>query len=861
MSVNFSYPLRGEQGVTPLWQDGQIPPEPTKPQSFKEWHTAKTRWIDEENENEEWKRLRKWGEIHKFYEGQQLIWWDGDLQNGYWKPADLEDGDPYYAINIFAGYMNGLIAELYRANPQLSVSAKTDQWQQVEGAIAAKAALINEEQRLWTDETVLRSLWFFVMYGNVLWHTSWVPTGGPTVEIPQFTNKSNTVDTRIAVCPMCGIQQDASNWGQTMAGAGQSAPAIANVEGQAMAQPAQKIEPFSVNMDQPVDSMFSSPEASMGSQSPTPASSMETPIPPCPDCGTQMMNMGGSVQNIDIPQFQLPKQQDGGNVQLSIPDPTQIKLQINARSLNESVYLRVDYWMLEDEANMLYGKRNWAHGGGSRSKDPKRALIRENEISPGNVTGMGAFGSHEMSQMGVSGDKKIVLISAYWLRPCLYWDLTLSENLNVENRAKGKLSIPAGTNMRDYCKTGMYLVKNGDEVIDLDDRGIDDHWVMARYETMPTKIWGNSPADNLIQGQREYNELRSVRLENAFHNATPATIVNPKKFKPGTLASKARQVIPFENFQKGDVISDHFFQPSARTLGPELPAMQQEIKGDMQLICSAPVGESGISGASTNTATGMQIVKDWTNSRLAIHVGPYTSARVKRAKQNLTLIQKHWVGARYVKILNETTIDDGRWFTASDIQGDYDVTTKPGSTQIRSALEMKDNILQMLVAGGVPFGVFNPSFPKQAAQTLTRELGLPMDLDGYTRHARKQRKEIEKLKEAASVEAQYGLMPGQLALAEVPVEETDDDAAHIEMIEYYLNTDLGMREAQEVKAAILEHMHAHEMAMVVKQQKKMMLAMSADPIGMGAPQMTGNSEGGMPPPQGAKNKGMGASAK
>lgn len=838
MSANFAYPLRGEQGVTPLWQDGQVPPDPTKPQDFKEWHTAKTRWIDEDNQNEEWHRLRKWGEIHKFYEGQQLIWWNGDLQNGYWKPADLEDGDPYYAINIFAGYINGLIAELYRANPQLSVSAKTDQWQQVEGAIAAKAVLVNEEQRIWTDETVLRSLWFFVLYGNVLWHTAWVPTGGPTVEIPQYTNKTSMVDTRIAVCPMCGIQQDASNWGQNIAGAGQSAPTMPNISEQAMAQPAFNQEMTSVNMGQPVDSMFSSPDTGMGGQMPVPASNVQqTPVPPCPDCGSQMVVMGGSVQNLNVPQFQLPKKQDGGNVRLSIPDPTQIKLQINARSLDESAYLRIDYWVLEDEANMLYGKKNWKHGD-SRSNDPKRTLIREHEVSPGNVTGMGAFGSHEMSQMGMSGDKKIVLITAYWMRPCLYWDLILDKDLTVENRAKGKLSIPGGTNMRDYCKSGMYMVKNGDEILDLDDRGIDDHWVMARYEAMPTKIWGNSAADNLIQGQREYNELRSVRLENAFHNATPATIVNPKKFKPGTLASKARQVIPFENYQKGDVISDHFFQPGSRTLGPELPAMQQEIKGDLQFICSAPVGESGISGASASTATGMQIVKDWTNSRLSIHVGPYTSARVKRAKQHLTLNQKHWVGARYVKIMNETTMDDGRWFTSADIQGDYDITTKPGSTQIRSALEMKDNILQMLVAGGVPFGIFNPAFPKQASQTLTRELGLPMDLDGYTRHARKQRKEIEKLKEVASVEAQYGLMPGQLALAEVPIEETDDDAAHIEMIEYYMNTDLGMQEPREVKAAILEHMHGHEMAMVMKQQKKMMLAMSADPM---AGQMPGNN--------------------
>ena len=206
-------------------------------------------------------------------------------------------------------------------------------------------------------------------------------------------------------------------------------------------------------------------------------------------------------------------------------------------------------------------------------------------------------------------------------------------------------------------------------------------------------------------------------------------------------------------------------------------------------------------------------------------------------------------------------MDDGKWFSSADIQGEYDIATKPGSTQIRSALEMKDNIMQMLVAGGVPFGIFNPSFPKQAAMVLTREMGLPLEMDGYSIHARKQREEIENLKDATGVEGQYGLPLGSLSSTQIPVEETDNDQAHIDMINYYLNTDVGRQEPPEVKKAIIDHMHMHQQAMMFKQQQQMMMAMGGNPMMQAQAQQQVSHAGGKPmniPPHQQGQPGHGA---
>lgn len=773
--------------------------QPKPPVDFTKWHTEKSQWIESDNRQEQWQRWRKWQEVHKFFVGEQLIWWDGTLESGYWKDAEIEEGDPYYASNLTAPYTNAIIAELYRSNGELLVAAKTDQWKNVNGAQAFKAALTEEERRLWTDEMILRALFFYCIYGNTLWYTFWDKDAGPDVDIPQFQNQQMPFGTQFGTCASCGQQSEVP--------------------------PAQPGTP---------------------------------PMPPtCQGCGSSAMMVQGNNSPIQMPQFGQPQKQPGGQVGLLIADPTLIKMHLHSRWIGETPYLKYSPWLLRDEAQMKYPDANFDSNRGTG--DQARMIERENELHPGNMTGMGAFGSHEMRVRMGQSDSNMVRIDYTWLRPSQYWEVITTEPVELESD-----TIPANTAWREVFPKGMLQVKSGDEVIDMDEAIIEKSWVHARYQTIPTRIWGDG-MEGLIQKNREYNELRSVELENAFHNATPATYINTRKVKSGVVSGRARQLINVENMAKDDRIDNVVYTPPPRSLGGDIPMMKSNIKGDMQLESGAPIAESGIEGAATNTATGMQIVRDWTNSKLAIRIGPYNAAKVARAEQNGALIQQYWVGDRYVKLSNQTGIEDGQWFENSDVQGDYDVTLKPGSWQPRSAMEIKDNMLQLLVAGGVPMGIFNPGFPKQAATVLTRELGFPMDIDGYSIHVRKQREEIEDIKQAEGIGAQYGAMPGMLSGQAVPVEENDDDQAHIDTCYYYLNTDMGKRETPEIKAAILNHVHAHMQGMQMKamQQAAMMqpLAMMqsgaphGQPPGQGKGQPPGQDKGQPPANQGANQGG------
>lgn len=802
MSVPAARIPQSESGVAPAQKPQSSRPGKT-PLRFDDWRKKKLDWIDKENQAEQWMRWRKWQEILKFFIGEQLIWWDGSAEDGYWKSVELEDGDPYYASNVMKDFVNAVVAELNRSAPQMMVAAKTDKAEEVDAATAAKAALIDEERRIWQAELQLRSLFYLYLWGNTLWYTCWLPESGPVVERPSFEAQQAPFGSKMFVCPQCGMQ-----------GA----------------------------------------EAELAPS--------ETGEPACPECASPV-SLTGDDSPIDMPSFGKPQKASGGNVHTLVPDPMQIKVHLHSRDLSETPYLRWDMHMLRDEAEMLWGEGEYEESGAGEKEH--RAIERENETHPGDMTGMGAMGTHEMHWTGIADDKEFVRIKRYWLRKSQYWNYAPPEDIELDPAmaeraiaAGGALAqfiqsdgikyfIPAGTPFKEMFPKGMYLATSGSFVKDMDDRSIDEEWVHIRYQTVPTKFWGDG-AESLVQQSREYNELRSVELENSFHNATPSGYYNPKKYKRGSISGKSRQMVPMENAGREDNPAEFIYFPPARNLGPDIPAQKQSIKGDMQLHSSAPVGDAGIPGVNNKTATGMEIVRDWTNSKLSVPLSLLNSGRVKRAKQNLTLCQKFWTGERYIKIANENGMDDGRWFKAADIQGDFDITVREGSWQPRSAMEMKDNMLQLLVAGGVPFGVFNPGFPKQAAVVLTRELGFPLDLDGYSVHIRKQRMEIEYIKQSIGVAAQYGIDPIMLTMQAVPVEETDEDAAHIDAIKFYLNTDLGMKEPPEIKAALIEHMHAHEMGMAMKQQKQVALAM----MGMPQPPPGAEGEGGPPGKSGGK---------
>lgn len=828
------------------------PPNSECYKTFDEWQ----KWVRNEIEGvdlgAQMERLRKYEEMDNFFVGKQLIWWNGTLEDGSWKEVELEEGDPYYASNFMQSLIMGVMAELLNANPELVVDAKSDQWQQVDSANEIKKVIVDEDRRLLTASFMMNTLYDFLVRGNFIWFTGWQPGIGPEYDLPNINMQPTSIDNRFLSCDQCKLNVPYSQ----VAGTSPASPGdlSLNLDGLNSSQPPAAQMPglsdsssSSSLIDKSQSPALMSPSISDGDGDELSGMNLDMDgdeaVPPavnCPNC-SMPMQMAGSIDQGQMPVFGEPEKAQDGDVIRILLRPDQCKADLHGRSLADISFFRVQSSVHKNTAKMLFAGAN---GQESKIADMDQARVRERrqEASAGNVTGMGGMGSHDQRSYYSTEDKDRNLLRRYWVRPEWYYDTIAKDDWKFKH-----FTIPAGTRIIDYAPKGLYFVSQGDEILDFGIRLMEKDLVMAKYTGLPTKFWGDG-MENLIQLQREYNELRSVELENYFHNATPATVYNPLKIKGSQISGKARALIPLDNPKQGDNPGEFIYQPPPRELGGEISNFRANIKQDASQISTVPISQSGIDGIGGSTATGARLNKDWQNSRLYVRIAPLVEARQLASKQNLELIQKYWMAPRFIKYTGDQGVADTTWIQQHDIQGNFDLSVKDGSWNPRTASEKRDDVMQLLVAGGVPFGVFNDQFPTEPGRVLIDTAGLP-ELDQNRNHVRKQRDEIEDIIQSVTVAAQAGIDPQMLIMQAAPVEETDNHQVHIDTIKSYLNTPVGRQQPPPIKAMLIEHMHQHldaQMLQAVQDaQRQMQGAMMAGGMPPGEPGQPGHP--GQPP--------------
>lgn len=553
-------------------------------------------------------------------------------------------------------------------------------------------------------------------------------------------------------------------------------------------------------------------------------------FPTCPDCGADGMEVQEPEQmNVPVQTGSQPIM--SGDVVTEVVDPMEIKLHMHARRLEDSPYLRRKRIVLREiiEAAYPWVEYPLANPSAWTSLHYQEDL----ELSPGNVSVGGIRADYAEAGTGIN--QRMVEFSQFWLEPVLYGSYAVSKD---EELANGTV-LPAGTALRDLFPDGLYIAMVGQTVVDLRGENKGDHWCHGVYDLIPSRIWGDGTEDSVEQ-QRQLNEIDSLIIENIMNCDAPMTIYNPLKIKRGQISGKPREVVPLNNATLSDEPAKYFWQPNPRPLPPEVPMKSQQIKQDMQSQFGSFAIETGIPDANVKTATGMSIVRDAAVSMLGVPLELKSAVDVRWANQVLKLVQKNWIGERYIPLMGQYGQPEGQWFAESDIDGEFEITVRQHSWMPRNELELRNDILEALVAGGVPFGIFNPQFPPDAKALVAQRLNIPFDADRQSADARKQRLEIDKIKMAVDVAMTNMIDPIMFAAEQVAVEPlVDDHMTHVETVRAYLKTDQGDAEPMEIRAALLQHLQMH---MQAKMQLDMEMAMM-----MGA--MMPQDQAGGPPGQ------------
>lgn len=511
-----------------------------------------------------------------------------------------------------------------------------------------------------------------------------------------------------------------------------------------------------------------------------------------------------------------------GDIVSEVVDPMEIKLHLHARSLEESPYLRRSRMVLRDYLEGLY---DWAHiNQGTPETTP---LIAQAELE--RLTGSGQSGT-----MTSGGEiTRQARFDEYWIEPVLYGGYTFDKDTETLSGAV----IPKGTRAIDLYPNGLYLAASEGVILEEKDNAKNDHWIHVIWNKIPGCVYGDG-IDDAVEKQSQHNDAVTLVHDNLMSNTAPPLFFNPVKVNRGQLSGKPGHAVPLKNATPTDNPANYIYQMQTRSLGSEVHQVLTEQKQDMALMVGGAFSSlgSGEGAGAPDTATGLAIVRDAALSHLAPFLELKSEADILMARQWLKLIKQYQVGTRTIATTSDYTELERKHFAASDLDVELDINIRPGSVAPRTDLELRNDVLEAMNAGGLPLGIFNPQMPQRLRRLLADRFNIPFDADETAADERKQQIEIETMWDFLKIAhenqleyEQYKMAVAEKAFVDVMVDNHD---VHIQYIIRYLKKDDGMNAPDEIKMILHEHINEHLQAKLLLAQMAQGLAIAsggADP--------------------------------
>lgn len=805
------------------------------------WMHDTCTWIENEHRAEEISRHRKWYKNMRFFEGRQLL--KISDQTGNFRELQPGLSDPLYINNLYRYFTLATLKECVKSKGELIATSRNNGSFELEAAARGFRALAVYYQQRQLDVDARQREWLFrILYGNSFRYTYWDSNAGQKLKVPQMEMQDMMLGQAF-VCPACGEND--------------------------------LIPPEAIQSQQD----FS-----------------------CPSCGNPRVDTIGG-QPTQMPVQTGWQQVKSGDPVTDIADPTEIKLALYARSLNESPWLQRTRLMLSNVIDYFYPWVSYAIS--LAGSDMSLRLQDQLQRSAGNITAAGSYWGYSSEYKG-GGYNRLVPFRETWIDPIIYATYVTQRK---ETFGNGQ-SLPPNSSVLEVFPDGMYIARVGGVIVDVRNESKNDHWTHCRYHIVPSRIYGDG-ADDAVEQQRQLNEADSLWFENIMNCSAPPLIINQMKIARASIGNKPSEIAVMKNPTIMDKPGDYIYQMIGRPLPAEVPAKIQSLKQDMQQSFGAFSITTGMTDTTdTKTASGTAIIAEQARAQNAVTYELHANMEVQHSMQNGKLIQKNGKPERYMSIIGEHSSYEVTCFFKCDLEDDIEMTTREHSWMPRSANEMRNDQLEGLQAGGFPGGIYSPAFPQEARAETAKRLNIPFDADAQVVGERNQRIEIGKMRAAfqsalemmqsgqmpipqaidlptvvdqtgglsdedngamlqgqlmpqqqqmmqqgqgqpgqegmmmPSPEQMMGQMAAQQALAAVRVRANiDDHISHIQAIKKYLNTDKGLAEPIEFQTALEQHLTEHEMAMAQVQMKQMML------MSMGNPAMGMPGQGGQPPGQ------------
>ncbi len=678
----------------------QKPLDPNRP-DLQPYLLSLLEQVRADGRQEKIRRLRKWVRNSKFYEGEHYGYISP--HTGRWIDVDVSavdssqdaDDDLQFVNNQFRFYAKSIRKEWVRATTTLRVTAKSDKTDKI-GAAEFSNDIVTDKQSTLLDETAKQSEGMFaLLYGNYFRY-SYYSTDiiGGVERIPIFEKTVVKTGPDGMSCNDC-LHEFAT--------------------------------PDEESSETPVQD-GSENEAQEGAS--------------CPVCQSP------NVQLQEGPAFETMaptgeyQEYKVGDVFTEIPNPMEINVHLHARNLSQTPYLHRERLILRSVLKSKF-KNASLQGGQSDGQPDASSYIRQLESAIGNT----GSPSNYAANSGVTNSPfEPLKFDQLWLDVVVYADYVTKQ----EEKISDGTVIPAGTSLAEAFPRGLYIAAVGKEILNLRNENKLSHWAHGVYDLIPSRFWGDGIED-MVELQRQLNEVINLRFENMMANAAPNTIFNPLKIDSNGFSGKPRELSALLNASVDDDIRKFVLQLPGQGLDRENFGAEENYKKDMQSLSGAFSINSGMPDVDISTATGARIIRDAAISMLGPALAIKAKVDVEWAYQVLKLCQAYWTAERYVPHAGNHTQLTGQWFKASDVEGDFEIVYVPGSFMPRSEMEEREDFISFIspTVTGLPLGFLNPMVPANVKAFAAEKFRVPIDLDETRVDTRIAQGRIEKLQAAA----------------------------------------------------------------------------------------------------------------
>lgn len=449
--------------------------------------------------------------------------------------------------------------------------------------------------------------------------------------------------------------------------------------------------------------------------------------------------------------------------------------------------------------------------------------------------------------------KNTTVIKTYWIVPDYYFEFSSQSSM----KCLSGYEVPAGTDLGELCPEGLRIDMYNGEILDVRPEVKEDCLSMSPFYLDPLS-WDAKGVDDGVALQRWIDNVHTLYLQLQLREALGITLIDKAFSVDGGVFNGEVGTVKTVDVPDGKTINEAmnvWFGQKAD--GSVFSGMEYVEQSQTNVLGTFPT-LSGSTMEGSETARGRIILKEQANQGLGPRLALAAQHDVIWAKQNLKLKKKYWTSERYVPYLDDADPMGGRWFSAADLDADFDIDVEADSWMPVSRLDRIDNLTtalggeEALVAiGGFAGAASNPNpLIKDIGRKGLELLGAPADSNPEEKDLRVARHRYALIKQAVEMvgarEVPDEMNSPMLAnpadamrIATMPsVQPLPQVDNHPVFIDYYTNLikdavdSEGVENDPLTKAVLMILIQAHQQGGVMEMQQNQMMAMQAN-----APQM------------------------